>query len=53
MLFGMLNSIACDGRDLVTRANEQLWILLQMLELILKATTVEHDVVGRMGKELA
>jgi hypothetical protein len=52
MPFGMLNTIACDGRDLVMRANEQLWILPQMLELTLKATTVKQDVVGRMGKEL-
>jgi hypothetical protein len=50
---GILNSIACGGRDLGTGANEYLWILLQMLELTLKATTVEQDVVGRMGKKLA
>jgi hypothetical protein len=53
MLVGILNSIACNRGDLGKGANEQLWILSQMLEPTLEATTVEQDVVGRMGKELA
>jgi hypothetical protein len=53
MLVGIFNSIVCDGGDLGTGAIEQLWILSQMLEPTLEATTVEQDVVGRMGKELA
>jgi hypothetical protein len=53
MLVGILNSIACDGGDLGKGANEQLWILSQMLELTLEATTLEQNVVGRMGKEIA